>query len=133
MTQLRPHEAELAELNIQVLVVTFQPPQLAQLYVEETQLPWPLLVDESRSVYAAIGMERGSVWNVWGPQNWGVYFKLMAKGRALRAPAGDVHQLGGDILIDPGGIVRLHHVGVGPADRPTVESLLEHVRDAPAG
>ena len=38
--------------------------------------------------------------------------------------AGDVRQLGGDVLIDPQGVIRLHHVGRGPADRPAVARLL---------
>ena len=34
----------------------------------------------------------------------------------------------GDVLIDPAGVVRLHHASRGPADRPTVESILQVVR-----
>jgi hypothetical protein len=33
-------------------------------------------------------------------------------------------------LIDPGRIVRLHHVGNGPADRPSVKELLAVVRES---
>jgi hypothetical protein len=38
----------------------------------------------------------------------------------------------GDVLIDPEGIVRVHHVGTGPADRPSVSSLPEIVRGSHA-
>jgi hypothetical protein len=31
------------------------------------------------------------------------------------------------VLIDPGGTVHLHHIGTGPADRPTVEALLNRI------
>lgn len=43
-------------------------------------------------------------------------------------PWAQVGQRGGDVLIDPAGIVRVHHVGDGPADRPSVESLLAAIR-----
>ena len=43
-------------------------------------------------------------------------------------PAGDVYQLGGDVLIDSSGSIRLHHVTRIPVDRPEVESILEIVR-----
>ena len=33
-------------------------------------------------------------------------------------------QQGGNVLIDPGGIVRCHHIGRGPADRPSVRVIL---------
>ena len=36
-------------------------------------------------------------------------------------------QRGGDVLIDPDGIVRMHRVGKGPADRPGVERFLQIV------
>jgi len=34
------------------------------------------------------------------------------------------------VLIDPDGIVRLHHVGEGPADRPAVSDLLAAAESA---
>ena len=111
-----------------VAAVTFETPQRAKMYVEETGFPWPILIDTSRSLYRAFGMDRGSFWAIWGPQNWGAYFKIMARGRMPRRPHDDVNQLGGDVLVDPAGIVRLHHVGRGPADRPSIDSLLADVR-----
>ena len=128
MSQLRQHEQELQSLGIDVAVVTFQSSPIAENYVRETKLDWPILIDETLKLYSAYGMHRGRVWDVWGPATIAVYSKLMFKGRMPRKPAGDVHQLGGDILIDPQGIVRLHHTGTGPADRPTIESLLQIVR-----
>jgi len=112
-----------------VAAVTFETPERAQDYVAETGFPWPMLIDASRSLYRAFGMERGSVWAVWGPQNWGAYFRIMARGRMPRRPHDDVQQLGGDVLVDPRGIVRLHHVGRGPADRPSIDTLLDAVRE----
>lgn len=124
---MRDQQQRIASLDLAVAVVTFGPAWLAEAYVAETNLPWPLLLDEQRSLFDAYGMGRGDVWNVWGPPAWGAYFKLFAKGRMLKRPHGDVNQLGGDVLIDPEGIVRLHHVGKGPADRPPVERLLAMV------
>ena len=43
----------------------------------------------------------------------------------------DIMQRGGDVLIDPNGIVRMHHVGKGPADRPGVEMILKIVAEYP--
>ena len=58
------------------------------------------------------------------------YVKLLLRGRRLRMPSGDVSQLGGDVIIDPEGIIRLHHVGAGPGDRPAIHGLLDAVRRA---
>ena len=128
MSQLRQHEAALEELGVAVLIVTFEAGSLARAYVEDTRLPWPLVVDESRALYAAYGMLRGRAWDIWGPATWLAYARSLARGGALRRATGDVSQLGGDVLIDPEGLVRVHHAGRGPADRPPVASLLAVVR-----
>ena len=125
---MREIENEIDALGLRVLVVTFEAGTLAQAYVRDTNLEWPLLVDETRALYRGYGMEHGHWWNVYGPPAWWVYAKLLAKGRRLRASDSDFDQLGGDVLIDPDGIVRIHHVGAGPADRPSVASILACVK-----
>lgn len=125
---MRKHEDEINTLGTEVLVVTFEADFLARAYAERTQLRWPLLVDSKRELFAAYDMHRGSFWNIMGPASMWIYAKLMLRGRLPRLPKDDVYQLGGDVLIDADGIVRLHHVGSGPADRPSVESILAAIR-----
>jgi hypothetical protein len=125
---LREHEDEIEALGIKVLVITFEAGPLALAYVKESNIRWPLLVDESRALYAAYGMHRGHWRDILGWSSWRAYAKLLLQGRRLRRSSGDLQQLGGDVLIDPEGVVRLHHVGTGPADRPSVSSLLDVVR-----
>ena len=68
-------------------------------------------------------------WDLWGPRTWLAYLKLLAKGETLMKSEGDVEQRGGDVLIDPAGIIRLHHIGSGPGDRPAIEPVLEMVKN----
>jgi len=72
-------------------------------------------------------MLSASFWEIWGPKTWWAYLKEILKGEKLRKSEGDIAQRGGDVLIDPDGIVTLHHIGVGPADRPPVERLLQAI------
>jgi len=110
-------------------VVTFEAGFLARAYVEETGLTWPVLVGESRELYRAYGMLAAGFWDIWGPATWIAYFREIVHGRRLKKSSGDIHQRGGDVLIDPQGIVRFHHVGSGPANRPPVDSLLRYVEE----
>ena len=105
---------------------------MARAYVANTGLAWPLLIDEDRSLYAAYGMLHARFWHLWGPQTIVAYLRAMKAGMRPAAPGRDVNQRGGDVLIDPQGIVRLHHVGRGPADRPAMEALLEVVKSGSA-
>jgi hypothetical protein len=121
---LRQQSAELQRRGIDVAVVTFEELWRAEAYAEETQLLWPLLIDRQRQLFTAYGMERGTPQQVMGWTNWMSYIRLLLRGRRLRLPTNDVYQLGGDVLIDPQGIVRLHHISRGPADRPALSALL---------
>ena len=110
-----------------MVVVTFDAAAYARAYAEKTQLPWPLLLDHDRQLYHAYGMEQGDRWDVWGWSSWKVYAQLLWKGRRLQRPTGDTRQLGGDVIVDPDAIVRLHWVGSGPADRPSIQLLLDTI------
>jgi peroxiredoxin len=124
---LRDHEDELRDKGVAVVVVTFENDFFARAYVEETSLTWPLLVDVTRETYKGYGMLAASFWDVWGLKTWWVYLKYLVKGYKLKKSGGDIFQRGGDVLIDPEGIVRLHHVGTGPADRPAIETILQKI------
>lgn len=125
---MRQQEEELATLGVRVAVVTFQIGPVVEAYVSDTNLTWPILVDEELKLYKSYGMERGRWWDLYGWQSIKIYMKLFAKGRMLKKPAGDTAQLGGDVLVSPTGEIRLHHIGNGPADRPAVEAILDIVR-----
>jgi hypothetical protein len=128
VSQLRRKLDELERASIDVLVVTFEEGEAASRYAEETALPWPLLIDRDRELYAAYAMGRASRLKVWGPATWRAYAKEIAAGARLQRSRSDLLQQGGDVLIDPDGIVVLHHVGEGPADRPPVERILAQAR-----
>jgi hypothetical protein len=127
---LRRHEDQVERLGLEIVVVTFEARERAEAYVRETSLRWPLLIDPRRILYSAYGMGRGRWSVIWGPATWWAYFQLIGRGHRLRRPTGDIHQLGGDVLVDPAGLVALHHVGKGPADRPAVDALFDRVRQA---
>lgn len=124
MAQLRQQEDRLKELDVRVKVVTFDADFLALAYIRETQLPWPLLQDSNQQLYAAYGMTSGSWWSSFGLPSVMRYLGLMLRGRMPGKPGRDWRQLGGDILIDREGNVRLQYISSDPHDRPSVNSLL---------
>lgn len=127
---MREAEAKLDELEVAVAVVSFDAGPLAENYVKHSGLRWPLLIDAERKLYAAYGMERADNWHLYRPSVIWQHLKLLLKGRRLGRPGSDVHQLGGDVLVDPSGTVRMHYISRDPADRPSVDSILDTVRGA---
>ncbi len=121
---MRQAEDELERLGVQLLAVTFEGADAARAYVAETGLRWPLLVDTERRLYHAYGMGKARLRHLLGPATWRAYGREALLGRFPRLPRADTAQQGGNVLIDPAGLVRFHHVGLGPADRPAVSRLL---------
>lgn len=113
---------------MKVAVVTFEKSFHAMAYIEETGLKWPLLIDRNRELYRAYGMFSAGFLDLWGFKTWWASLKEMRKGTMPKRPTDDISQRGGDVLIDPEGIVRLHHVGSGPADRPEVSTILQRIK-----
>ena len=110
--------------------MTFDADPLALAYVRQTDLSWPLLLDKDRTLYRGYQMDRGAWWAIYGPASLWHYLTLIIKGQRLQRPGTDWRQLGGDVLIDPSGIVRFHFVSTSPHDRPGVESMLNIVESA---
>ena len=127
MQQAQPH---LDALEIHVLIVTFESTDTARRYVEETGVPWPLVVDETRTLYHAYGMGKAKRRHLWGLRTWWVYLKEALRGKLPRMPEADTAQQGGNVLIDPDGRVVFHHVGAGPGNRPPVERILDARRSS---
>ncbi len=108
-----------------MLVVTFENQAAAADYVADIGMRWPVLVDEQRELYRAYGLERARWYHLIGPRTLLAYAKEALRGTFPRRPVADTTQQGGDVLIDPDGVVRFHHVGAGSGYRPTVTQILE--------
>jgi hypothetical protein len=119
------------ELGVEVVVVAFAIPEWLALYERDMGRPGVrFLSDPDRASYLAFGFPRGSTRRVWlDPRVWWRYAGLIARGRRPQAPREDPLQLGGDVLVDRGGIVRWTYRSAGPEDRPS----LDEVRGAVAG
>jgi hypothetical protein len=118
---------QLEELGVAVLIVTFESGQLAAAYLQESAVSWPMAIDEQRHLYKSYRMDQASFWDLWGPLSFWAYLKQLLKGNLPQAPTGDVNQRGGNVLIDETGKIKLHHVGAGPADRPSIKSIIDVV------
>lgn len=130
MSQLRQRQAELDRLGIRVNVVTFDNDLLAAAYARQTKLPWPLLFDPDLGLYAAYGLRRASWWEMFRPTSLWKFLTLFFQGHGPGKPGKDWRQLGGDVLIDPDGIVRIYHASLGPHDRLEPDKIFSAVEQS---
>lgn len=115
-------------MDVQVLVISFGAEFWARAWLQETESPFPLLLDPERSVYRSYGLERSFV-RVWSPKVMWHYTRRVLSGQKLQSIQGDPHQLGGDFVVDAAGVIRLAHRSKDPVDRPPVEALLAAIKE----
>ncbi len=127
MAQLRHLEDEFRWLGVQVLIISFGADHWARAWLQDTGSPFPLLLDPERRTYRVYDLGSSFI-RVWSPKVMWHYLKLVLAGEKLRPVQGDPHQLGGDFIVDPAGIIRLAHRSQDPTDRLPVEALLAALR-----
>lgn len=109
-----------------MIVITFESVAVS---ITGTGVLFPCYFDKDRVLYQKYGMYNAGFWDLWGPRTWWAYLCLLLKGRKMVKSKGDIQQRGGDVLVDPSGKVRFHHIGDGPADRPDLETIFKLVEN----
>lgn len=108
-----------------MLLVSFEPLERLRQYTIDDGFGWPVLADERRASYRLYGLQRASWMRAWlSPKTVFFYARAALAGKRLRQPLSDTRQLGGDFLVDPKGIVTLAFTSTEPADRPSVDQIL---------
>jgi prostamide/prostaglandin F2alpha synthase len=93
----------------------------------------PVLADHDRVSYRAAGARMGSVLDLVGPKN--VAKGLLATARTRRTQTrtiGHPAQLGGALVVAPGGRVVWSHTAEASSDNASPEDLLAAIREAAA-
>ena len=126
MAQLRRLAHEFQQRKTRILLVCFAQEHWARAFLEETGSPFPLLMDPERESYRAFGLKSSLARTYFSPATIRYYAKAILMGRKFHPkPRGNPHQMGGDFLIDCDGSLLLAHPSREPADRPSVEAILE--------
>lgn len=117
------HLPEFEALDTRIVVISFGRLDQARLWLGETNAPFTLLLDPERAAYRVYGMEYSLV-HSWEPKVWLRYAQLLLNGRRWRGIQGDSGQLGGDVIVDSKGRIRLAWRSHDPTDRPEIHALL---------
>ena len=118
---------EFRSRNAEIVVITFvQPARLAE-YLRTRPWPFRVLADPERAAYRAFGLESVSWRQILQPHVILKYLGLILRGWLPRPAHEDVHQLGGDFVLDASGQITYSYRSHDPADRPSVHELIESV------
>jgi len=121
--QLQP--IDWASEGVEVVVISFEEPGVVQRYRDEAGIPFRVIADPTRELYRLFQMQRGTASQIINWRSLQGYLGLVfGKRRAVKWPSNhDYLQLGGDVVVDPHGVVQLHHVSAASDDRPALEQV----------
>ena len=106
------------------MAVSFEPLERLSELSRQLQLPFPVLSDPRRDVYRAYGLAGGTVLSLLAPGIIWAYLKLLAQGNWYHFGKSDLRQMGGDFVLDEGGLVAYEFRSASPHQRPTVSELI---------
>lgn len=116
----------LKAAHIQPVIISFSEPQLVHTWIEETNCPFPVFVDLSRTMYTSLGLPR-AIKGVMCKSTMRYYGEKSALGEKLpnMGVAEDTQQLGGNATID--GLTKKFlfiYPSKTATDRPTLQHIL---------
>ncbi|GIV65733.1 MAG: hypothetical protein KatS3mg047_0126 [Bellilinea sp.] len=125
--QLQSLQDEFLKAGISIALVTFEQGYWLDRWREITQIRFPILLDPEKKLYRAFGLQR-SILRTWNLPTLWFYARRLLRGEKLIATGGDLHQLGGDFILDRHGVVLLAYFSHDPTDRPQPLSLLQSIQ-----
>ena len=100
----------------------------ARAFRDEQGITAPVYVDTERRSYEALGMKRGVLAAVGSLAALGHAARALKGGFRQGPVRGDAWQLGGVLVVRPGGVVAFRHLSAEAGDHPPVEEVLGATR-----
>jgi hypothetical protein len=129
--QLQGARSEFQAAGAQLVLIGQATPRHAAQFRRRQGIQLPVLADEERVSYKAVGAKMAGVTDLFGP-------KVIAKGMVTGArhriiqgrTIGNSAQLGGAVVVDPDGRVTWSHISRDAGDNASPEEILTAVRAA---
>ena len=129
---IRDQYQSFKDINATVVAITFSSPVEALKLSQELKLPFPLVSDSEKEAYKIFELGAARLKDFLSPK---VLWKFMGRILTGWLPSlgyskEDLFQLGGDFLVDAKGEVVYVFKSLSPADRPTIQFLLDQLQKA---
>jgi hypothetical protein len=99
----------------------------ASAFVEDVGITTPVYVDPSRASYRALGMKRSLLSTLLSPRTLRHALRALRSGFRQGRTQGDPWQLGGVLVVRPGGAVAFRYLSEEAGDHPPVEDVVAAV------
>jgi hypothetical protein len=125
---LREHERAFQAAGARVAAVGLGDRAYARAFRDETEISFPLLVDEERRAYRAAGLRMASPLHLFYRANAAARTRARAAGHRQHRLGRNPFQLGGSFVFGPGNVDRFVHVSETFGDNASPGDILTAVR-----
>lgn len=96
----------------------------AREFVEEENIPFPVLVDDDADAARAASVRRGNAWKILGPETYGASLRTWREGHRIHKPGKRTFQLGATFVVGPGDVVRYGYLDENTADHAPLADVM---------
>ncbi len=107
---MRDHEQEISRAGAKLAAIGLGDKSYAAAFKNETGIGFPLLVDDRRQAYRAIGLKQGSMLHMLHPGNARAGTRAAAGGHRQHRLGKNPFQLGGSFVFGPGEVDIFSHL-----------------------
>jgi peroxiredoxin len=121
---LRDAYGKITATGAEIVAVGTGNAKHARHFVEEENIPFPVLVDDDAAAAKAASVKRGGTWNVLGPKTYGASIRTWRRGHKIHMAGKRVFQLGATFVVGPGDAVHYEHIDQTTVDHAPLEEVI---------
>jgi alkyl-hydroperoxide reductase/thiol specific antioxidant family protein len=121
---LRAHEPEFRAKGARLAAIGLGDRNYALLFREEAGITFPLLLDEERQAYRAVGLKSANLLHLLRSDNAQARKRAKAAGHRQLRLGRNPFQLGGSFVFAPGNVDRFVHISQTFGDNAPLQALL---------
>lgn len=124
---MREYEQKFRAKGARLAAVGLGDVNYARAFREETGITFPLLIDDQREAYRAVGLKKANLLHLLRKDNALARKRAKAGGHRQKKLGKDPFQLGGSFVFGPGNVDHLAHLSETFGDNATSDSILEAI------
>ena len=121
---MREHQQAFLDRGARLAAIGLGDRTYAHLFREETGIAFPLLIDEQRAAYRAVGLRMANPLHLLRRDNAAARNRARAAGHRQHALGANPFQLGGSFVFGPGNVDRYAHISKTFGDNASPATLL---------
>ncbi len=125
---MRDRYDEIRELGAEVIAIGTGDAAYACAFVEDGDIPYPVLVDDTGAAARAASITRVNFLKLFHPGSYAASLRAMQKGHFVGKPGKRVNQLGATFVVGPGTALHYEYRDAHTADHAPLDEVVAALR-----